>query len=174
MKRHLLFSAVVAVLLAAFLGACGGDDDNNDNGQQPVITTPGPTGPTVAGTTGTTGQSKSKKSGSSKKKKNRSSGGSNGSSGSSQQQNATEQPSKKADETGAAFKESNSKDVQDKVSYEAAKKVCKERKLKDLRAFYKPKGNSAEDVAKAVSRYYRPKHRADAAYQGCLAGYKQR
>ena len=150
MKRHLLLSAVLAMLLAAFLGACGGDDNkDNNNAQTPISIGPGPTAPADTGATGTTG--KQTKSGSKKK---------------------SEKAEKKSEKL--RYEDPNSPEAQAKVSYAVAKRVCKEHKLKDLKRIYKPNGTSAKAVAKAVSRGYSPKHRADAAYDGCLAGYKQR
>jgi hypothetical protein len=161
MKRHLLLSAVLSVLVAALLGACGGDDDNN-NAQTRVVTatTPGPTAPADRGATGTTGnQTKS--------------GSKNKSETAEKKSKQTEKKSEKPLDAGK-FEDPTSKEGQDKLSYAAAKQLCRERKLKDLKATYKPKGTSAKAIAKAVSVGYMPKHRAKAAYAGCLAGLKQR
>ena len=63
---------------------------------------------------------------------------------------------------------------QAKISYEAARTVCRERKQSEIRETYKPKGKSNEDIARAVSRVYSPKSRRDAAYDGCLKGLSER
>ena len=66
------------------------------------------------------------------------------------------------------------KSAQDQVSYTAALDVCKKRPLNEIRAVYKPKGKSPDAIAKAVSKFYHPPHRAQAAYNGCLKGLSQR
>ncbi len=60
------------------------------------------------------------------------------------------------------------------MSYAAARGVCAERPLSEIKKLYKPKGSSNEDIAKAVASFYRPAHRREAAHDGCLAGLKSR
>ena len=164
----------LAMLLAAaalFLAACGGDDNNNSttSAQTPPPQTPtGPTGATGASKAGKQGSTKRK---SASRKRKRSSSGSNGSSGSS---TAPKPQSKKPKNLNLSLEKAGSKSAQDQISYIAALNVCKKRPLNEIRAVYKPKGKSPDAIAKAVSKFYHPPHRAQAAYNGCLKGFSQR
>jgi hypothetical protein len=159
--RRLVYSVLALSLAAAAfaLGACGGDD-NKSNSSKPTLTLqqPGtakaPTGPT-SGTNDQSGSSgkKSKRSGSS-------------TSGTSKKQ--------KKEKLNKALAEALTPAGQDKVSYEAARQVCRQRTLKEIREAYKVKSKSYDAIAKAVGKQYYPASRARAAVKGCAKGLSER
>ena len=170
MRRLPVFLLCMVLAAAAlFLAACGGDDNNNSttSAQTPPPQTPtGPSGATGA-KAGKQGSTKKK---SARRKRKRSSGSSGGSSTAPKPkpQSSTPQNLK------FSLEKAGTKSAQDQVSYSAALNVCKKRPMSEIRAVYKPKGKSADAIAKAVSSFYHPPHRAQAAYSGCLKGLSQR
>jgi hypothetical protein len=191
--RRLLIPFMLVFLAGALLalGACGGDDNSSgeqQGGLQLEATPPpvAPTGPTAdpgataqQGATGTTSESRKSR----RSRRNRSGGG-GGNSGSPN--NATQEPQQpqgtqqqpqgntRREKLNEEIAEALTGEGQAKISYEAARTVCRERKKSELKATYKPKGSSNEDIAKAVSRVYKPKSRSEAAYDGCLKGLSER
>ena len=170
MRRLVTSLLALSLAAAAFaLAACGGDDnkDNSNDSSKGTLTLqqPGtaqaPTGPTATGTdqTGTNG-----------KKKKRSSG----SNGSNSQTNAQQGGSKKKDKVSKELAEALSPAGRDKVSYEAARTVCRERTIKEIRATYKVKKKGNDAIANAVGRQYYPARRARAAVKGCAKGLSER
>jgi hypothetical protein len=172
MRRLITSLMALCLAAAAFaLAACGGDDNKTTSGQ-PTLTVqqPGtetPTGPTAGGTTDQTGGKKK-----SKRSRRRSSGSNGSNAGSTEPQ----QPKKKSkkEKLSPALAEALSKKGEDKVSYEAARQVCRERPLKEIRQTYKVKKKGNEAIADKVGRTYYPKHRAEAGKAGCLKGLSER
>jgi hypothetical protein len=179
MRRLIVPLLVIFVAAAALtLGACGGDDKSDNQGGGLTLETgsaPPAEGPSnsaqVPGATGSSGQT----GGSGKSEK-----GSSGASGAEDIIDDTAPPA--TAKKKSAKKEKVSKEIadalsgkgQDQISYDAARKVCRSRELKLIRQTYKPKGKSDTDIAKAVSKEYKPKSREKAAYKGCIKGLSER
>jgi hypothetical protein len=171
MRRLVTSTLALSLVAGTFLIAACGGDDKKDNSSQPTLTLqqPGtaqaPTGPTA----GTTDQSGSKKSKRSRKRRS----GSSGSNSNSQVTTPQQEPGKK-EKLDKELAEALSKEGQRKISYEAARQVCREQPIKGIRQTYKVKKKGNEAIAKAVGRQYYPPDRARAAEKGCAKGLTER
>jgi len=181
MRRLTGFLLLVPFTAAALaLGACGGGDDEKKSADEnPGISIqPGsPPSGTTAGagaTAGSTGGSgKSRKSRKSRRKANQGSGGGSTAAddlAGSQQPKSGGKKTKINKEVAKGFTDEG----QAEISYDAARTVCSKRSLKDIKATYDVKGEGNENVAKAVSKEYKPSFRRAAAYAGCLKGLSER
>jgi hypothetical protein len=178
MKVRLLPAILVGIVLALALAACGGDDGGSGDSAQtpPAAETPatGVTGGTTGGAAeqGTTGGREDKPR--RKRKRQR------------QQTPAAAEDQQKAPQESASTKRkakqlaqkidqgATSRKYKADVSYDAARKLCETGKLKDLRAFYKFKGDDPQTIARAVAKFYKPAFRREAAYNGCIKGLSER
>ncbi len=173
MRRLVTSTLALSLVAASFLvAACGGDDDKKDNSSQPTLTLqqPGtaeaPTGPTAGATGSGSGSKKSKRS----RKRRSGSGGSN----SNSQVTTPQQEPGKEEKLDKQLAEALSKEGQEKISYEAARQVCREQTIKGIRQTYKVKKKGNDAIAKAVGKQYYPPNRARAAEQGCAKGLTER
>jgi hypothetical protein len=177
-KLRFLLSALLVGAALAF-GACGGDDDDSgDSAQTPPAseTAPIPTGPTgtTAGTTSGDRSSARKKARSRKRKRQRQSSGSNSQANQGTAPKESAATKRKAQRLATTIRASGTRKYKSEVSYDAAKKLCKTQPLKDMRTFYKFKGNDPKVIARSVSKFYKPAFRREAAYNGCIEGLSQR
>ena len=173
MRRLVTTTLALSLVAGSFvITACGGDDKKDNSGEQPTLTLqqPGTAGAPTGATAGTTDQG-----GSSGKKSKRSRKGRSGSGGANSQVTTPQQePGKKEEKLDKELAQALSPAGQRKISYEAARKVCRERPLKEIRATYKVKKKGNDAIANAVGRQYFPADRARAAVKGCAKGLTER
>jgi hypothetical protein len=177
MKLRLLSTLLVGIVLALVLAACGGDDGGSgDSAQTPPAAQTPTTGATGGATTGAAAQEGTTGERARKPRRKRQRQAPPPEPAEEQQQAPKESAAtkRKAKKLAQRIDQGASREYKADVSYDAARKLCKTGKMKDLRAFYKFKNDEPQTIARAVAKFYKPAFRREAAYNGCVKGLSER
>ena len=163
--------AVLLVVAALGLGACGGDDEGSSGSGDTGASATDTTGTTkTTGTTGTQTRERTGKTTTSERKRD-DKGGSSGNSGSGSGSSGGSDDSSGSGSSGGSKKKPSNTQLTDKNVKSTAKTVCESFLPTQLEKDLKSGKKSAEEIAKDYSQAF-PADQRKSAREGCLAGLK--